>query len=153
MQFPDQSMSPSVVSLWTLASTSIVFCKFFCKLCEYGFIHLYVACSLFTNKKGNIFMALLAYFDNIILVGNDSRACAAFKGYLDAASRVYITSRGHLIVGFCFRQLVSCSCLLTVIQVGLLVYFQDIPWLDNWSLLEVHLFSWRLRSRLLSLDH
>lgn len=59
------------------------FAKLSCKLREYGFVHLYADYSLFTYRKWTIFLALLVYVDDIILVGNDSQACATFKGYLN----------------------------------------------------------------------
>ena len=44
-------------------------------------MHSYVDYSLFTYRKGNCFMALLVYVDDIVLAGNDSRACWEFKKY------------------------------------------------------------------------
>ena len=60
------------------------FAKLFCKLREYRFSHSYTDYSLFTYRKGNVFMKLLVYVDDIILAGNDSHACSKFKAYLDA---------------------------------------------------------------------
>ena len=51
---------------------------------EYGFVHLYADYSLFTYRKADIFLALLVYVDDIVLVGNDSSACREFKDYLHA---------------------------------------------------------------------
>ena len=55
------------------------FAKLSCKLREYGFVHSYADYSLFTYRKGSIFMALLVYVADIILAGNDSHACSVFK--------------------------------------------------------------------------
>ena len=59
------------------------FAKLSRKLREYGFVHSYADYFLFTHLKGSIFMALLVYVDDIILVRNDSHACSVFKQYLD----------------------------------------------------------------------
>jgi len=39
--------------------------------------------SLFTFALDNSFLALLIYFDDLVLTGNDPHYCAAFKEYLD----------------------------------------------------------------------
>jgi len=49
---------------------------------EYGFNRSYADYSLFTYKKGDKFMALLVYVDDIVLTGNDHQLCADFKAYL-----------------------------------------------------------------------
>ena len=38
--------------------------------------------SLFTYRKGDTFLALLVHVDDIMLTGNDTRACNEFKAYL-----------------------------------------------------------------------
>ena len=58
------------------------FAKVSLKLHEYGFTHSYADYSLFTYRKENVFMALLVYVDEIVLVSNDRHACDEFKSYL-----------------------------------------------------------------------
>ena len=60
------------------------FAKLSTKLREYDFVHSYVHNSLFTYRKGDFFMALLIYVDDIVLAGNDTHACNEFKAYLHA---------------------------------------------------------------------
>ena len=50
---------------------------------EYGFSKSYADYSLFTYKRGEVFMALLVYVDDLVLTGNNSKACATFKTYLN----------------------------------------------------------------------
>jgi len=59
------------------------FAKLSSKLVEYGFTCTYADYSLFTYKKGEKFMALLVYVDDIVLTSNDPRLCIDFKLYLD----------------------------------------------------------------------
>jgi len=59
------------------------FAKLSSKLEEYGFVSSYADYSLFTYRKGDIFLGLLVYIDDIILPGNNSKACADFKCYLN----------------------------------------------------------------------
>ena len=59
------------------------FAKFSSKLCEYDFIITYDDFSLLTYRKGDIFMALLVYVNDIVLAGNDSQVCQQFKAYLN----------------------------------------------------------------------
>ena len=47
------------------------FTKLSSKLCAYGFTRSYTDYSLFTFREKDVFMALLVYVDNIILVGNE----------------------------------------------------------------------------------
>ena len=58
------------------------FAKLSSKHLEYGFNRSYAEYSLFTYKKGDKFMALLVYVDDIVLTGNDPQLCADFKAYL-----------------------------------------------------------------------
>ena len=51
---------------------------------EYGLIDSYADDSLFAYRNGDIFIALLVYVDDIVLVGNDSHAYTEFKNYLNA---------------------------------------------------------------------
>jgi len=64
------------------------FAKLSSKLGEYGFVRSYADYSLFTYRKGKIFLALLVYVDDIILAGNDSQACKGFKEYLNSYFRI-----------------------------------------------------------------
>jgi len=59
------------------------FAKLSSKLLECGFTRSYAGYSLFVYKKGEKFMALLVYVDDIILIGNDSKLCTDFNSYLD----------------------------------------------------------------------
>lgn len=64
------------------------FAKLSSKLEAYGFVRSYADYSLFTYRKGNVFMGLLVYVDDIILAGNDTSACQLFKEYLNACFRI-----------------------------------------------------------------
>ena len=44
--------------------------------------------SLFTYHKGNVFLTLLLYVDDIILAGNNFQTCAEFKVYLNSCFRI-----------------------------------------------------------------
>ena len=70
------------------------FAKFSNKLEAYGFVRSYANYSLFTYRKGNIFLGLLLYVDDIILAGNDNLACQQFKEYLNTC--FWITDLGPL---------------------------------------------------------
>ena len=58
------------------------FAKLSSTLLDYGFVRSYADYSLFTYKKGEKFMALLIYVDDLVLTGNDDDLCAKFKVYL-----------------------------------------------------------------------
>jgi len=58
------------------------FAKLSSNLLEYGFHRSYANYSLFTYKKGDKFMALPMYVDDIVLTGNNHQYCADFKAYL-----------------------------------------------------------------------
>ena len=60
------------------------FAKLSSKLGEYEFVRSYADYSLFTHRKGKIFLTLLVYVDDVILASNDSQACKEFKGYLNS---------------------------------------------------------------------
>jgi len=64
------------------------FAKLSLKLREYSFIHSYTDYSLFTCRKGDVFMDLLVYIHDIVLASNDSHACCQFKDYLHACFSV-----------------------------------------------------------------
>ena len=57
-------------------------------LISYGFVHSFADYFLFTYHKGDVFLAILVYVDDIILVGNDSRACREFKAYLNTCFHI-----------------------------------------------------------------
>ena len=59
------------------------FAKLPSKLVAYGFIRSYADHSLFIYRKGDVFLGLLVYEDDIILIGNDPHACQVFKEYLN----------------------------------------------------------------------
>jgi len=59
------------------------FAKLSSTLTTYGFVRSYADYSLFTYRKGMMFLALLVYIDDVILAGNDSLACTEFKTYLN----------------------------------------------------------------------
>jgi len=48
-------------------------------LLVYGSIKLYVDYSLFTYRIGDVYMALLVYVDDLVLIGNSSVAYAELK--------------------------------------------------------------------------
>ncbi|KAJ4771370.1 Retroelement pol polyprotein-like [Rhynchospora pubera] len=58
----------------------------FSKLTEalqvYGFTQSYADYSLFTMKKGDVFLAILVYVDDLVIAGNNSEAIVQFKQYL-----------------------------------------------------------------------
>ena len=58
------------------------FAKLSSKLCEYGFVKSYADYSLFTYRRGEVFMVLLVYVDDIVIATNNSQACQKFKQYL-----------------------------------------------------------------------
>lgn len=59
------------------------FAKLSSKLMEYDFNKSYADYSLFTYKRGEVFMALLVYVDDLVLTRNNYEACAEFKNYLN----------------------------------------------------------------------
>jgi len=59
------------------------FAKLSSKLLEYGFVRSYVDYSLFTYRKDDVCMALLVYVDDLVLTGNNFKACAEFKEYMN----------------------------------------------------------------------
>ena len=59
------------------------FAKLSSTLCAYGFVKSYADYSLFTYRKGQVFMALLIYVDDIILATNNAHSCQKFKEYLN----------------------------------------------------------------------
>lgn len=64
------------------------FAKLSSNLEVYGFVRSYADYSLFTYRKGSVFLGLLVYVDDIILTGNDSLACQQFKDYLNTCFQI-----------------------------------------------------------------
>ncbi|KAJ4812579.1 Retroelement pol polyprotein-like [Rhynchospora pubera] len=58
------------------------FSKLTAALQTYGFIQSYADYSLFTFNKGDVFLAILVYVDDLVIAGNDSDAISKFKEYL-----------------------------------------------------------------------
>ena len=54
------------------------FAKISSKLLDYGFVNSYANYLLFTYRKGDNFMVLLVYVNDLILTGNSSVACSKF---------------------------------------------------------------------------
>lgn len=59
------------------------FAKLTIALRSYGFLQSYVDYTLFTYKKGDIFLFVLVYVDELILAGTNKDACSRFKEYLN----------------------------------------------------------------------
>ncbi|KAK3035781.1 hypothetical protein RJ639_033510 [Escallonia herrerae] len=59
------------------------FAKLSTALRFYGFLQSHADHTLFTYRKGNIFLSVLVYVDDLILTGNNSTACSSFKKYLN----------------------------------------------------------------------
>lgn len=50
---------------------------------SYGFLQSHADHTLFTYHKGDVFLFVLVYVDDLILAGNDSASCSMFKRYLN----------------------------------------------------------------------
>ncbi|KAK3021301.1 hypothetical protein RJ639_046872 [Escallonia herrerae] len=50
---------------------------------SYGFLQSHADHTLFTYRKGDVFLSVLVYVDDLILAGNNSTACSSFKKYLN----------------------------------------------------------------------
>ncbi|KAK3032290.1 hypothetical protein RJ639_036247 [Escallonia herrerae] len=59
------------------------FAKLSTALRSYGFLQSHTDHTLFTYRKGDVFLSVLVYVDDLILVGNNSTACSSFKKYLN----------------------------------------------------------------------
>ncbi|PKI73561.1 hypothetical protein CRG98_006142 [Punica granatum] len=62
--------------------------KFVTALMHYGFRQSETDHSLFTFSQGGVFLAVLVYVDDMILVTNDPISCAHFKDYLHQCFRI-----------------------------------------------------------------
>nr|KYP42517.1 Copia protein [Cajanus cajan] len=52
-------------------------------LIKYGFVQSSSDHSLFTYSAEHIFLAVLIYVDDLVIAGNDNKACCSFKSYLN----------------------------------------------------------------------
>lgn len=59
------------------------FAKLASALHSYGFLQSHADHTLFTYHKGDIFLSVLVYVDDLILVGNNSEACSSFKKFFN----------------------------------------------------------------------
>ncbi|KAK3005577.1 hypothetical protein RJ639_016411 [Escallonia herrerae] len=59
------------------------FAKLSTALRSYGFLQSHADHTLFTYRKGDVFLSVLVYVDDLILAGNNSTACSSFKKYLN----------------------------------------------------------------------
>ncbi|KAK3034880.1 hypothetical protein RJ639_033243 [Escallonia herrerae] len=59
------------------------FAKLSTALRSYGFLQSHADHTLFTYRKGDVFLSVLVYVDDLILTGNNSTACSSFKQYLN----------------------------------------------------------------------
>ncbi|KAK3023487.1 hypothetical protein RJ639_045074 [Escallonia herrerae] len=70
------------------------FAKLSTALRSYGFLQSDADHTLFTYQKGDIFLSVLMYMDDLILAGNNSTACSSFKKYLNDCFK--LKDLGHL---------------------------------------------------------
>ncbi|KAK3036481.1 hypothetical protein RJ639_030828 [Escallonia herrerae] len=59
------------------------FAKLSTALRSYGFLQSHADHTLFTYRKGDVFLSVLVYVDDLILAGNNSTANSSFKKYLN----------------------------------------------------------------------
>jgi len=90
VQHSHQSMSPPEILIWTSPSTSPMVRQIVFQIVWVWLYSSYAGYSLFTYRKGDIFMALLLYVNDIVLAGNDSHACHQFKDYLYASFSIQV---------------------------------------------------------------
>ncbi|PKI57338.1 hypothetical protein CRG98_022283 [Punica granatum] len=64
------------------------FSKFADALRQYGFLQSGADHSLFIFNRGNIFLGVLVYVDDLIIMGNNPSHYDSFKGYLDKCFRI-----------------------------------------------------------------
>lgn len=79
-------MQVTKISLWITPGSKQWFAKLSATLLAYGFVRSYADYSLFTYCKGKVFLALLVYVGDIILVSNESHAWNELKAYLTDCS-------------------------------------------------------------------
>ncbi|KAK3004657.1 hypothetical protein RJ639_019411 [Escallonia herrerae] len=75
-----QNKSPSILKDYSPRNW---FAKLSTTLRSYGFLQSHADHTLFTYRKGDIFLSVLVYVDDLILAGNNSTACSSFKKYLN----------------------------------------------------------------------
>ena len=90
------------------------FVKLSSELEDYGFVRSYADYSLFTYKKGDVFMGLLVYVDNIILAGNDTSTYQLFKEYLNECFHIQDLGQFKYFLGievaYGSKGLFLCQC-------------------------------------------
>ncbi|KAK3019235.1 hypothetical protein RJ639_004679 [Escallonia herrerae] len=59
------------------------FAKLSTALRSYGFLQSHADHTFFTYRKGDVFLSVLVYVDDLILAENNSTACSSFKKYLN----------------------------------------------------------------------
>ncbi|KAK2973364.1 hypothetical protein RJ640_016786 [Escallonia rubra] len=75
-----QKKAPSVLKDYSPRNW---FAKLSTALRSYGFLQSNADHTLFTYWKGDVFLSVLVYVDDLILAGNNSTACSSFKQYLN----------------------------------------------------------------------
>lgn len=67
-------------------------CNWFAKLTSamraFGFVQSHSDHTLFTYRKGGIFLSVLVYVDDLLLAGNNHEACSLFKKYLNKCFKI-----------------------------------------------------------------
>ncbi|KAK3038017.1 hypothetical protein RJ639_029968 [Escallonia herrerae] len=84
LQHPPTALAvPGILWLILYLSPRNWFAKLSTALRSYGFLQSYADHTLFTYRKGAVFLSVLVYVDDLILAGNNSTACSSFKKYLN----------------------------------------------------------------------
>ncbi|KAK3036929.1 hypothetical protein RJ639_030894 [Escallonia herrerae] len=84
LQHPPTALAvPGILWLILYLSPRNWFAKLSTALRSYGFLQLRADHTLFTYRKGDVFLYVLVYVDDLILAGNNSTACSSFKKYLN----------------------------------------------------------------------
>ena len=63
-------------------------CRAFIQGLRVWLVHSFVDYSLFTQRKGDIFLTLSVYVDDIVLASNDSKASKTFKAYVNGCFNI-----------------------------------------------------------------